>query len=232
MTEDDGQPVTPDGDGQPIDGTREITGFVTYAGEGFALVRPKPETGEQPVPTPASNRRYLRDGLPGLYRDDDFTMRFVGALEHVLDPVVSLLDTLPAHFDPELAPLDILALSTGWLGLRHNEAQPASQLRELVGRAAELGRLRGTHAGVELALKLNFPDLAAADRGRRPSPLVHWGRAARPRAPRLRRLLRHPDLEGRGVDDRSRHRGREACPRGVPAASQGPEAPRRGILSA
>jgi phage tail-like protein len=160
MTEDDGQPVTPDGDGQPIDGTREITGFVTYAGEGFALVRPKPETGEQPVPTPASNRRYLRDGLPGLYRDDDFTMRFVGALEHVLDPVVSLLDTLPAHFDPELAPLDILALSTGWLGLRHNEAQPASQLRELVGRAAELGRLRGTHAGVELALKLNFPDLA------------------------------------------------------------------------
>ena len=26
-------------------------------------------------------------------------------------------------------------------------------------RAAELGRLRGTHAGVELALKLNFPDL-------------------------------------------------------------------------
>src|SRR6478672_9248699 len=76
----DGQPT--DGDGQPIDGTREITGFVTYTGEGFAVVRPKPEKGEQPVPTPASNRRYLRDGLPGLYRDDDFTMRFVGALEH------------------------------------------------------------------------------------------------------------------------------------------------------
>jgi phage tail-like protein len=148
-----------DGDGQPIDGTIAITGFVTYTGEGFAVVRPKPEKGDQPVPTPASNRRYLRDGLPGLYRDDDFSMRFVGALEHVLDPVVSVLDTLPAHFDPELAPLDILELATGWLGLRHNEAQPASQLRELVSRAAELGRLRGTHAGVELALKLNFPDL-------------------------------------------------------------------------
>jgi phage tail-like protein len=149
-----------DSDPQPIDGTKEITGFVTYSGAGFAVVRAKPEKGEQPVPTPASNRRYLRDGLPGLYRDDDFTMRLVGALEQVLDPVVSLLDTLPAHFDPELAPLDTLALATGWLGLRHNEAQPASQLRELVSRAAELGRLRGTHAGVELALKLNFPDLA------------------------------------------------------------------------
>ena len=159
MSDGDGQPIT-DGDGQPIDGTREITGFVTYSGEGFAVVRPKAETGEQPVPTPASNRRYLRDGLPGLYRDEDFTMRFIGALEHVLDPVVSVLDTLPAHFDPELAPVDTLALATGWLGLRHNETQPASQLRELVRRAAELGRLRGTHAGVELALKLNFPDLA------------------------------------------------------------------------
>jgi phage tail-like protein len=148
-----------DGDGRPIDGTREITGFVTYMGDGFAVVRARPEKGEHPVPTPASNRRYLRDGLPGIYRDDDFTMRFVGALEEVLDPVVSLLDTLAAHFDPELAPLDILALATGWLGLRHNEAQPASQLRELVRRAAELGRLRGTHAGVELALRLNFPDL-------------------------------------------------------------------------
>src|SRR5262249_34788418 len=144
------------GDGQPIDGTVAITGFVTYSGAGFAVVRPKPERGEQPVPTPASNRRYLRNGLPGLYRDDDFTMRFVGALEHVLEPVVSVLDTMPAHFDPELAPLDILGLATAWLGLRHNEAQPASQLRELVRRAAELGRLRGTHAGVELALKLNF----------------------------------------------------------------------------
>lgn len=148
-----------DGDDQPIDGTKEISGFVTYMGEGFAVVRARPEKGEQPVPTPASNRRYLRDAMPGIYRDHDFTMRFIAAFEEMLDPVVSLLDTLPAHFDPELAPLDILALATGWLGLRHNEAQPASQLRELVRRAAELGRLRGTRAGVELALKLNFPDL-------------------------------------------------------------------------
>jgi hypothetical protein len=70
-----------------------------------------------------------------------------------------LLDTLPAHFDPELAPLDLLDLATKWLGLEHNEAQPASQLRKLVRRTAELGRLRGTRAGVEMALRLNFPDL-------------------------------------------------------------------------
>jgi phage tail-like protein len=154
---------TPDGDfagnGSAIEGTREITGFITYHGDGFATVRPSAERGEHPLPTPATNRRYLRDGLPLIYQEHDFTMRFVAALEGVLDPLVAVLDTLPAHFDPQLAPLDILDLATKWLGLEHNEAQPASQLRKLVLRTAELGRLRGTHAGVELALKLNFPDL-------------------------------------------------------------------------
>jgi phage tail-like protein len=147
------------GNGAPIEGTREISGFVTYLGEGFAVVRPAAAKGEHSHPTPASNRRYLRDGVPALYREQDFAMRFLGALESVLDPIVALLDGLPAHLDPSLAPLDILDLATKWLGLEHNEAQPASQLRNLVKRAAELGRLRGTAAGLTLALKLNFPEL-------------------------------------------------------------------------
>ncbi len=149
-----------DGDnGTPINGTSEITGFVTYSGEGFALVRAAPDKGEHPAPAPASSRRYLRGGLPAIYQEADFAMRFVGALEGVLDPIVGVLDALPAHFDPELAPIDMLELAIGWLGLEHNEAQPAIELRALVQRAAELGQLRGTHGGMALALKLNFPDL-------------------------------------------------------------------------
>ena len=153
MTTDDHQ------NGGPADGTTQITGFVTYAGEGFGVVRLAPERGEDPSPMPASSRGYLRGGLPALYQEADFAMRFVGALERVLDPIVATLDTLPAHFDPELAPVDILELTIGWLGLEHNEAQPAPQLRALVQRAAELGRMRGTHEGMALALKLNFPEL-------------------------------------------------------------------------
>ena len=95
-------------DGVSVDGTVEITGFVTYAGAGFALVRTAPERGEQSSPTPASSRRYLRGGLPALYQQEDFGMRLVAALEGVLDPVVAVLDSLPAHFDAELAPIDIL----------------------------------------------------------------------------------------------------------------------------
>ena len=143
----------------PINGTSIISGFVTYAGEGFALVRAGPERGEHPDPTPAYSRRYLRSGLPAIYQEDDFGMRLVGAFERVLDPIVALLDNLPAHFSPELAPLDILDLSTQWLGIERNESQASAHVRQLVRRAAELGRLRGTRAGVELALALNFPDL-------------------------------------------------------------------------
>jgi phage tail-like protein len=148
-----------DGELAPNEGTREIKGFVTYAGEGFASVRRGPERGADPLPAPASLRRYLRDGVPALYREEDFAMRLLAALEGVIDPIVAVLDMLPAHFEPELAPIDVLALMTAWLGIQHNEAQPAQQLRELVLQASELGRLRGTRAGLELALGLNFPEL-------------------------------------------------------------------------
>ena len=228
MSDERGQP---DGDGQVVDGTREITGFVTYSGDGFAVVRARAERGDSPTPKPATNRRYLRDGLPAIYREDDFAMRFVAALESVLDPIVGMLDGLPAHFDPELAPLDILDLATGWLGLAHNEAQPASQLRELVRRAAELGRLRGTHAGVELALKLNFPELALRIEDGGACRLVDRRRAAQALAAGVRGVLRHPDLAERCRDRRPRDRVGQARARLLPATRQGSPQAAGGQLS-
>jgi phage tail-like protein len=110
------------------------------------------------APRSASERGYLRGGLPGVYREGEFGMSFVQALEEVLDPVVCLLDTLPEHIDPELAPEDMINLIAAWLGLETEDA-PASQRREMVRRAPELSRLRGTRAGLELTLRLTFPDL-------------------------------------------------------------------------
>ena len=51
-------------------------------------------------------------------------MRFVGAFEAVLDPLVAVLDTLPAHFDPELAPLDILDLAPSGSGIGTTRPSP------------------------------------------------------------------------------------------------------------
>jgi phage tail-like protein len=124
-------------------------------GDGERLPRHTPTP-----PAVAAMRRLLRDRLPGIYHQDgDFGLRFVGSLETVLDPVLALLDSLPAHIDPDLAPQDMLELLAGWLGVELDESWPDERRRELVRRAGELSRLKGTRAGLELALGISFPDL-------------------------------------------------------------------------
>jgi phage tail-like protein len=119
------------------------------------------------APPSASARAYLRSGLPAIYHDRHQSgdgsaglgMRFVAALEEGLDPVVTTLDCLPAYLEADLAPPDMLDMLAGWLGLEPDESLALERRRELVRRAAELGRRRGTRAGLELALQVVFPDL-------------------------------------------------------------------------
>jgi phage tail-like protein len=127
--------------------------------------------GTKDTPPVASSRAYLRSALPAVYQDGDFGMRFIGALEELLDPIVGVLDALPAHFDPDHAPRDVLNLLAAWLGLDLDESQELRNQRELVRRASELGRKRGTVRGLELALELSFPGvpLRVEDQGG-----VHW----------------------------------------------------------
>jgi phage tail-like protein len=112
-----------------------------------------------PGPPVASRRAVLRRGLPSLYRDDDFTMRFLGAVETVLDPLLAMLDALPAHFDVRLAPDDVLDLLAAWLGIELDETLPEERRRLVVRQGCELARRQGTRAGIELALHLAFPGL-------------------------------------------------------------------------
>jgi phage tail-like protein len=138
---------------EPITGAQ----FVTFAGAGFGTVQLERVVGSEPSPPSVSGRRYLRDNLPGIYGEGDFGMRFVAALELLLDPLVAALDNLPEHFDPMYAPRDVLDLLTGWLGLEHDEARSGEERRQIVRRAPELMRRRGTREGLELALALAFP---------------------------------------------------------------------------
>lgn len=135
------------------------SGYMTFAGARFGTVQRRIATGDQSAPEAASARRLLRGALPALYQDSDFAMRFVGALEASLDPIVGLLDSLAAHVDPRTAPPDVLDLLIAWLGLEHDESSPGTDRRGLVQASTQLGRLRGTRAGLELALKLAFPDV-------------------------------------------------------------------------
>jgi phage tail-like protein len=142
--------------GAPHDGSAE---YKTFVGAGFGTLMIQYSGGRRETPEVASSRGLLRNGLPAIYREEDFGMRFVGALEELLDPIVAVLDALPAHFDPNHAPEDILELLSAWLGVDLDESQDIRHQREMVRRAAELGRRRGTVKGLELALALHFPEL-------------------------------------------------------------------------
>jgi phage tail-like protein len=147
-----------DDDGKLADGrTNGGDPSPTFAGVGFGTLRLRRVVGEDPPPQPVSARAHLRENLPAVYREGDFGMRFVGALEHVLDPIVALLDNLPAHFDPRHAPPDVVELLGAWMGLERDEARRGEDRRELALGAAELLHRRGTCAGLEQALALAFP---------------------------------------------------------------------------
>ena len=141
--------------------------FRTFQGAGFGTLLVQLSSGPRETPAVASSRAYLRGGLPAVYQEGDFGMRFIGALETLLDPIVAVLDGLPAHFSADHAPRDILDLLSAWLGVELDESQAPQQRREMVRQAAEIGRRRGTRAGVELALALTFPGLPlrVEDRG-------------------------------------------------------------------
>ncbi len=136
-------------------------GYQTYGGGARRLatvsLRLREPSANGHSPGVASEREYLRRALPAIYQDNDFGVRFVGALEPLLDPIVALLDSLPAHVDPAVAPEDMLSLLANWLGLEVDEAWPIDRKRELVRRGDELARRHGTLAGLELTLKIAFP---------------------------------------------------------------------------
>jgi phage tail-like protein len=133
--------------------------YRTFAGAGFGTLMVRLASGPKETPPVASSRAYLRGSLPAVYQEGDFGMRFIGALETLLDPIVAVLDALPAHFSADHAPRDVLDLLSAWLGVDLDESQTPAQRRAMVRRAAELGRRRGTRAGLELSLSLAFPEL-------------------------------------------------------------------------
>jgi len=143
----------------------------SFVGPGFGTLTP-PAAGERlPAPAVFSSRAHMRRALPTVYQDDDLAMRFVSSFEYVLDPIVALLDGLPAHFHPDYAPRQVLDLLAAWLGLEIDEEQGLSARREAVRMAGELARRRGTVKGMEMTLTLNFPGLPirVEDEGG-----VHW----------------------------------------------------------
>ena len=94
--------------------------------------------------------------LPSVYAEDEMAQRFTRALDDLLAPVISVLDCLPAYFDPAVAPADFVAWLGAWLGAEVTGDESERTLRDIVGGAARAHRLRGTAAGVKEAVRLAF----------------------------------------------------------------------------
>ncbi|MFJ3924642.1 phage tail protein [Streptomyces sp. NPDC090022] len=62
------------------------------------------------------SRHPLGAQLPAVYAEDDLAQRITEGLDEVLAPVLTVLDCLPAYFDPRLAPADFVALLAAWVG--------------------------------------------------------------------------------------------------------------------
>lgn len=137
----------------------DANGQRTFLGPGFGTLQPASANGSGGPPPVVSRRAILRRGMPSIYHETDFAMRFVGALEGVLDPIAAMLDALPEHFSPDYAPRAMVDMLAAWLGVEIDEAQELDARRETVRMAAELSRRRGTVRGLELALRLSFPGI-------------------------------------------------------------------------
>ena len=131
----------------------------TFIGPGFGTLQAQGVAGARSAPPVVSRRAILRRGMPSIYHETDFAMRFVGALEGVLDPIAAVLDTLPEHFSPDYASRQMIDVLAAWLGVQNDEELGLEARRETVRMAASLGRWRGTVRGLELALRLTFPGI-------------------------------------------------------------------------
>ncbi|CCH32457.1 phage tail protein I [Actinosynnema sp. NPDC047251] len=94
--------------------------------------------------------------LPGLYAVDDFTQRFTSGLDSVLSSILSTMDNLTAYLDPALAPEDFVSWLASWVSADLDPAWPLARRREVVHRAVDLHRRRGTAVGLRELLEVSL----------------------------------------------------------------------------
>ncbi len=101
--------------------------------------------------------------LPGIYQDSDeenadFLQRFLLISQHLTSGIEERLEYLHEFFDPRITPEKYLPWLASWLAMPLLEGWDEEKRREIIQRTPELYRLRGTAAGLKLALRL-FADV-------------------------------------------------------------------------
>src|SRR5438067_12487733 len=103
--------------------------------------------------------------LPGIYQDSDeenadFLQRFLLITAHLTSGIEENLEFVHELFDPRITNEKWLPWLASWLAMPLLEGWNEDKRREIMQRTPELYRLRGTAAGLKLALRL-FADVKA-----------------------------------------------------------------------
>jgi phage tail-like protein len=131
--------------------------------------RPRTVVGQSPAPggkLPANRvirvevaqKSWVRH-LPGIYQDSDedhadFLRRFLAIEQHVSLQIDEKLESIHSFFDPRETPEAFLPWLGSWVAMSLHEGWSPARRREIILRAVELYRLRGTAPGLKLALQL------------------------------------------------------------------------------
>lgn len=94
------------------------------------------------------------DYLPAMYREDDFTMRFMRIFEDIFRPLEMMIDKMYCRFDPAMTDSSFLPWLSTWVGIHMDERWPEDRRRQLLASAVELYRWRGTKLGMMEYLRI------------------------------------------------------------------------------
>lgn len=102
-------------------------------------------------------RSYLRH-LPSVYRQDEaagrFLERFLSMFSSLFTDVGEEIESVTSYMDPDGIPANGLPWLESWMALETDETWPDSARRELLSRAPELFKKRGTKAGLLVMLQI------------------------------------------------------------------------------
>jgi phage tail-like protein len=101
-------------------------------------------------PVETTSMRYL----PSIFHNDMLMQRLLAIYEAPFVDFMCFLETLSYYFDPRMTPSSFLPFLAQWVAMRLNGRWPVERQREVIMRAVELYRWRGTAEGIKLFLEL------------------------------------------------------------------------------
>jgi phage tail-like protein len=100
------------------------------------------------------------DHLPDIYREtpkaEDFTQRFLALFDSAIADIDSVIQRYPALLDPSGVPSQLLPWLAGFFDIGLDATWSDEKRRCILTNAPKLYQLRGTAAGLQLAVKLIF----------------------------------------------------------------------------